>query len=86
MRNFYPDASQKKLPELKPYLSKIVKLSAGHQVDYIITPTESRKFTLQTLGNMDMVIVLFEYDAGNSIYLAGDDNGETKIILKVKTA
>ncbi len=75
-RKFYPD-NNKKLPELKPYNSKIVRLSAGQQVDYVIKPDTSRKYTMQTFGSMDTVMVLFEDDNGEPIFLAGDDDSGT---------
>ncbi len=77
VRKFYPDNSQNELPELKPFLSKLVKLSAGQQQDYEIKPDVSRKYTMQTFGTMDSVMVLFEDDNGNPIYLAGDDDSGT---------
>lgn len=84
VRKFYPDTSQKQLPELKPFLSKIVKLSAGQQVDYIIKSEMSRKYTMQTFGTMDTVMVLFEDDNGTPIYLSGDDDSGTNYNSKIE--
>ena len=84
VRKFYPDNSQKQMPELKPFLSKIVKLSAGQQVDYIIKPEMSRTYTMQTFGTMDTVMVLFEDDNGNPIYLSGDDDSGSKFNSKIE--
>ena len=81
---FYPDTSQKQMPELKPYLSKIVKLAAGQQIDYVIKPDISRSYTMQTFGTMDTVMVLFEDDNGTPIYLAGDDDSGTNYNSKIK--
>lgn len=78
VRKFYPDNSKKKLPELKPYLSKLLKLAAGQQVDYVIKPDISREYTMQTFGKMDTVMVLFEDDNGTPIFLAGDDDSGSK--------
>lgn len=82
-RKFYPDTSSKSFTELKPFLSKIVKLSAGQQVDYIINPTVSRKYTMQTFGTMDTVMVLFEDDNSTPIYLEGDDDSGTNTNSKI---
>lgn len=84
VRKFYPDTRHKILPELKPFLSKILKLSAGQQVDYVITPTLSRKYTMQTFGGMDTVMVLFEDDNGTPIYLAGDDDSGSNSNSKIE--
>lgn len=81
---FYPDTSKKSYPELKPFLSKLVKLSAGQQADYVIVPTVSRKYTMQTFGNMDTVMVLFEDDNGEPIFLAGDDDSGTNTNSKIE--
>ncbi len=82
---FYPDTSQKQLAELKPFLSKIVKLAAGQQIDYVIKPGISRKYTMQTFGTMDTVMVLFEDDNGKPVYLSGDDDSGTKYNSKIET-
>lgn len=74
VRKFYPAPSKKTLPLLKPFLSQIVKVASGQQLDYEIKPEISRKYTIQTFGAMDTVIVLFEDDDGTPIYLDGDDD------------
>lgn len=84
VRKFYPDTSKKSYPELKPFLSKLVKLSAGQQADYIIEPAISRTYTMQTFGNMDTVMVLFEDDSGEPIFLAGDDDSGTNTNSKIE--
>jgi len=84
VKKFYPAPTREKLPELKPFLSKIVKLAAGQQVDYIITPEISRKYTMQTFGTMDTVMVLFEDDEGEPIFLAGDDDSGTNTNSKIE--
>ena len=84
VKKFYPATKSDEFPELKPFLSKIVKLSAGQQVDYIINPKVSRKYTMQTFGDMDMVMVLFEDDNGEPIYLAGDDDSGTNTNSKIE--
>ena len=84
VRKFYPDNNQNQLPELKPFLSKLLKLSAGQQVDYVIKPDVSRNYVMQTFGAMDTVMVLFEDDGGTPIYLAGDDDSGTKYNSKIQ--
>jgi astacin (peptidase family M12A) len=84
VKKFYPDNSNKTQTELKPYLSKILKLLAGQQIDYIIKPSISRKYTMQTFGTLDTVMVLFEDDNGNSVYLSGDDDSGTNYNSKIE--
>ena len=78
VRKFYPDKVKKRFPELKPYLSKLILINPGEQLDFLIRPEESRKYTLQTFGNIDTVIVLFEDNNGEPVYLAGDDDSGTE--------
>ena len=71
---FYPGGTQPTLPELKPYLSHLVQISAGEQMDFTISPQVSRKYWIQTFGALDTVIVLFEDTNAGPVYLAGDDD------------
>jgi hypothetical protein len=50
-------------------------MQPGEQLDFIIEPDLSRTYSVQTFGDMDTVMVLFEDDNGQSVYLAGDDSG-----------
>jgi len=59
---------------LQPFESVAVDLAAGQQVNYVIQPTESRKYTLETKGASDTLLVLFEQVDGGARYLSGDDD------------
>lgn len=76
-RKFYPDDSAGQWPELIPYLSHKLDIKPGEQFDFIIKPELSRTYSMQTFGSMDTVMVLFEDDDGESIFLAGDDDSGT---------
>ena len=80
---FYPGRSEEVIPGLQPFLSQIVSLQAGEQVDYLIKPEISRTYTLQTFGAMDSVLVLYEDDNSNPVYLAGDDDSGTNNNSKI---
>ena len=56
----------------------MIQINPGEQLDFLIRPEESRKYTLQTFDNIDSVIVLFEDANGESVYLAGDDDSGTE--------
>src|SRR6266508_3751516 len=62
------------LRKLKPFESAAVELVAGEQVDFMIEPTESRKYNIATKGGSDTVLVLFETIDGEPRYLGGDDD------------
>jgi hypothetical protein len=70
---WYP-ALPSALPTLQPMQAAIVELGAGQQVDYMIKPTASRKYQVETKGGMDTLLVLFEDIGGEPRYLAGDDD------------
>ena len=82
MKKFYPPI--KRIPELKPYRSQRLKIGAGEQVNYLIEPERSRKYTIQTFGQMDSVMVLFEEINGTPRYLEGDDDSGTSLNAKVR--
>jgi hypothetical protein len=62
------------LPTLPPFQTVAVDLAAGQQVDFAIKPTESRKYTIETKGASDTLLVLFEDINGEPRFLAGDDD------------
>lgn len=67
------------LPTLQPFQTIAVDLAAGQQVDYAITPSESRKYRIETKGATDTLLVLFEDIGGEPRFIAGDDDsGENR--------
>jgi hypothetical protein len=70
---WYP-ALQPALTTLQPFQSVAVDLAAGQQVDFALKPTESRKYTIETKGASDTLLVLFEDINGDQRYLSGDDD------------
>jgi len=59
---------------LQPFQPAVVDLAAGQQVDFLIKPAASRKYTIETKGASDTLLVLFEEQAGGPRYLSGDDD------------
>jgi hypothetical protein len=72
-RLWYP-APKSKIPTLKPFESVTVEIAAGQQVDFSIKPSSSQKFTIETKGASDTLLVLFEEIDGEPRYLSGDDD------------
>ncbi len=62
-------------PELLPFESRRLALAPGQQANFRIKPAMSRRYTMQTFGTSDSVMVLFEKRGGELEYLAGDDDG-----------
>ena len=73
VKHFYPPISTS-YPELKPHESQRLSLSPGQQKDFSIVPTETRRYTMQTFGYTDSVMVLFEKRGDDFPYVAGDDD------------
>jgi len=64
---------------LEPFESAAVQLAAGQQMDFLIQPQETRKYTIATKGASDTILALFEEIAGRPRYLtADDDSGEDR--------
>lgn len=82
VRKFYPPINR--VPELKPFRSQRIRVGAGEQVNYVIEPERSRKYTIQTFGAMDTVMVLFEEIDGTPRYLEGDDDSGSSLNAKIR--
>ena len=70
---WYPGLKTK-LTTLQPFESVAVDLAAGQQADFTIQPKSSRKYTIETKGASDTLLVLFEDVNGEPRYLSGDDD------------
>lgn len=73
VRKWYPPL-QPVLSELMPFQPAVIDLAAGQQMDYVIKPAASRKYTIETKGSSDATLVLFEEMHGAQRFLAGDDD------------
>jgi hypothetical protein len=79
VKKFYPEAEQNEAEELQPFLSRLLSLQPGEQKDYVVRPRESRWYTMASFGPLDSVMVLFEEQDGEPVYLAGnDDSGSSE--------
>ena len=67
-------AMQPTLTTLQPFQTVGADLGAGQQVDFAIKPTASRKYTIDTKGASDTLLVLFEVVNDEPRFLAGDDD------------
>lgn len=77
VRAFYPPMSGG-LMQLEPLKSVTLALLEGEQRDFSIEPPASREYTMQTFGESDTLLVLFEDEGGTPRYLtADDDSGES---------
>lgn len=74
VKHFYPDGGGSVVPQLKPWESQLLSLSAGEQKDFNVLPSETRDYDFRTFGQSDTVMVLFEEDNGDFRYVKGDDD------------
>lgn len=71
---FYPTLNPPRDPFLVPFESQRLSLSEGEQANFVIEPDATRNYNLQTFGDSDTVMVLFEDIDGDLRYVAGDDD------------
>ncbi len=84
VKRFYPPLSRRDYVELRPFKSEIIQLEAGEQINLLIKPDVTRKYTLQTFGEADTLMVLFEDDGSDDpIYLQADDDSGTDYNAKI---
>ena len=83
VRRLYPTLAER-VPEIRPFESQRFDIAAGEQVNFVIRPSVSRQYTVQTFGQMDTVMVLFETCDGTPEYLAGDDDSGLEYNAKIQ--
>lgn len=85
IKSFYPPINVTKVIKLDSLVSSAIKASSGDQVDFVFRAPATRKYTFQTFGNMDTVMVVSEKSKKENYYLSGDDDSgfekNTKIEL-----
>jgi hypothetical protein len=86
LKTFYPPLRRSDYEELSVGASVKLDLAPSEQKNFIIKPTATRYYSIQTFGASDTVIVLFEKEGDNYRYLtADDDSGQsTNARLRVK--
>jgi hypothetical protein len=81
-RRWYPgDAPADR--ELRPFRSVTVDVRAAQQLDFVVRPPSTRRYTIGTFGTSDTVLVLFEDVDGQPRYLAADDDSGTSTNAKI---
>jgi hypothetical protein len=75
---WYPPM-QAALTALQTFQPAVADLATGQQMDFAIKPTESRKYTIETKGASDALLVLFEDIDGVPRYLGQRFRGSNHI-------
>ena len=73
VRLFYPELKEE-FDELERFRSERLNLAAAEQVNFVIKPEFTRKYNIQTFGESDTVVVLFEDNNGTLEHVAADDD------------
>jgi len=84
VRRFYPPIIPSQYDELEPFTLKMLSLEPAEQKNYDVKPNATRTYTLQTFGNSDTVMVLFEEVDGELRFLAGDDDSGTSLNSRIE--
>jgi len=85
VKKFYPPLSAGDYIRLKLSESQPLDIKPGEQKNFVFKPTRSRKYKIETFGTLDTVMVLFEKNGTEEIYLAGDDDSGTDYNSKIHT-
>lgn len=83
VKSFYPGRARPRLIPLLPFKSEKISLSPRGQLDFKIEVEKTRKYNIQTFGEMDTVLVLFEDIGGEPVYLAGNDDSGTNLNAQI---
>ena len=84
MVKFYPTLTVNDYITLKISESQPMNIKAGEQKNFTFKPIRSKKYTIETFGAMDTVMVLFEKTRTEEIYLAADDDSGTVANSKIQ--
>jgi hypothetical protein len=74
VRQFYPVLKTSSIVKLKHGKSAAINASSGGQSDFIFKAPSTRKYTFQTVGELDTVMVVSEKDGKKTHYMGGDDD------------
>ena len=66
--------AEKSIVKLQLHKSVPIKAASGGQDDFIFTAPFTRKYTFQTVGQLDTVMVVSEKDKTEIHYMGGDDD------------
>lgn len=82
-RKFYPPVDQRKFRKLSRLEIEKLTLEPAEQADFVIEPDVTSGYTVQTFGQSDVVMVLFEEVGGELEYVGGDDDSGTELNAKL---
>ncbi|MBS1592772.1 MAG: hypothetical protein JST90_00500 [Bacteroidetes bacterium] len=85
VRSFYPPLKKNDTQTLAYMQSAVLTAKSGKQNDFVFKAPSTRKYTIQTFGDADTLMVVSEKGAKENHYLSGDDDSgfskNTKVTL-----
>lgn len=75
IQKYYPPIEPSDMKPLEVFKPVSTSIPAGEQLNFLIQPTASRKYTIRTFGDTDTVLVLFEDINRTPTYMTADDDG-----------
>ncbi len=85
VRLFYPPNGDERLPTLRPFRPEFLEIGPGQQLNFELAPDATRDYTIQTFGQADTLMVLFEEVNGELRFLAGDDDSGRSLNARIET-
>ncbi len=82
VQTFYPLTNKTALMA-KTNKLQLIKAKTGQQADFEFIPKFTKKYTFQTVGELDTVMVISEKGINENYYLAGDDDTGTDQNAKI---
>jgi hypothetical protein len=76
-RTLYPGLKASDAIPLVPFQSVPLSLKSGEQIDFSVSPAMSRSYVMQTFGDSDTVMALFEQKPSGLVQLAADNDSGT---------
>lgn len=81
VKSFYPTLSAPS--QIQTHKSMVIKAKSGKQDDFVFVPDATRKYTFQTVGELDTVMVISEKGETENYYLEGNDDSGTDANAKI---
>ncbi|MEH6626512.1 MAG: matrixin family metalloprotease [Motiliproteus sp.] len=73
VRLFYPEMESRH-KKLKRFVAERLNLAPAQQSNFVIKPTATKRYQIQTFGSSDTLMVLFEDNQGTLEHMAADDD------------
>jgi len=84
VKSIYPPVSKSKYVKLQLNKSAPITVDSGGQVDFLFKAPITKKYTFQTIGKLDTVMVVSELVNSKKEYLSGDDDSGTNDNSKIE--